>query len=317
MDLIKQNFAKIWELDPSVIGKLVASAIVILVLVMINLIIVRVLNRKVEDIRTRYNWRKTSNYIAFFIGMIVIGRIWFSGLQALVTYLGLLSAGIAIALRDLFVNFAAWLFIVWRRPFTVGDRIEIGTYRGDVVDLRIFQFTLMEIGNWVDADQSTGRVIRIPNGKVFTEMLANYSKGFRYLWDEIGVLVTFESDWKKAKAILAEIGKKHAEHLTDAAANRVREASSRMMIFYKALTPIVYTSVKDSGVMLTIRYLCRPRERRGVQNAIWEDILDQFAKCDDIDFAYPTMRRYDNAHEGKEGARGERDIDPQTGQDRD
>jgi hypothetical protein len=90
-----------------------------------------------------------------------------------------------------------------------------------------------------------------------------------------------------------------------------------MMIFYKALTPIVYTSVKDSGVMLTIRYLCRPRERRGVQNAIWEDILDQFAKCDDIDFAYPTMRRYDNAHEGKEGARGERDINPQTGQDRD
>jgi len=317
MDLIKQNLAKVWELDPSVTGKLIASAIVIFVLIIVNLIIVRVLNRKVEDIRTRYNWRKTSSYIAVFLGMIVIGRIWISGLQSLVTYLGLLSAGIAIALRDLFVNFAAWIFIVWRRPFTVGDRVEIGIYKGDVVDLRIFQFTLMEIGNWVDADQSTGRVIRIPNGKVFSEMLANYSKGFRYLWDEIGVLVTFESDWRKAKGILAEIGKKHAEHLTDAAANRVREASSRMMIFYKALTPIVYTSVKSSGVMLTIRYLCKPRERRGVENAIWEDILDQFAKCDDIDFAYPTTRRYDNVYEGKEGARAKVDIDFANRKDKD
>ena len=67
---------------------------------------------------------------------------------------------------------------------------------------RIFMFTLMEIGNWVDADQSTGRVIHIPNGKVFKEVLANYSKGFQYIWNEIPVLVTFESNWKKAKEIL-------------------------------------------------------------------------------------------------------------------
>ena len=177
--------------------------------------------------------------------------------------------------------------------------------QGDVIDLRIFQFTLMEIGNWVDADQSTGRVIKIPNGKVFTEMLANYSKGFQYIWNEIPVLITFESNWKRAKKILAEIAKKHAEHLTEKAAQHVREASARMMVFYTTLTPTVYTSVRDCGVLLTIRYLCKPRERRATEQAVWEDILTCFAECDDIDFAYPTVRRYNNPLEGKPGARAQ------------
>ena len=60
-------------------------------------------------------------------------------------------------------------------------------------------FSLMEIGNWVDAEQSTGRVIHVPNGKIFSEPLANYTDGFQYIWNEIPVLVTFESDWKKSQ----------------------------------------------------------------------------------------------------------------------
>ena len=74
------------------------------------------------------------------------------------TFLGLLSAGVAIALKDPLVNLAGWGFIVWRKPFGIGDRIQLGDSRGDVIDQRIFMFTLMEIGNWVDAERSTGRV---------------------------------------------------------------------------------------------------------------------------------------------------------------
>ena len=75
------------------------------------------------------------------------------------------------------------------------------------------------------------------------------------------------------------------------------------MIFYKNLTPRVYTTVKDSGVLLTIRYICNPRRRRGTMEEMWEEILNQFADCDDIDFAYPTIRTYDNRGEGKPQAR--------------
>ena len=224
-------------------------------------------------------------------------------MKSLSTYLGLLSAGLAIALKDPLVNLAGWAFIIWQRPIEVGDRIQVGEYRGDVIDQRIFMFTLMEIGNWVDAEQSTGRIIHIPNGKVFNDALANYSKGFQYIWNEIPVLITFESNWKKAKSILTKIIDKHAQSLSETARQKVRRAARKFMIFYTTLTPTVYTCVKDCGIMLTMRYLCEPRQRRTNDQAIWEDVLEEFAKCDDIDFAYPTQRFYHNALEGKEGAR--------------
>ena len=73
------------------------------------------------------------------------------------------------------------------------------------------------------------------------------------------------------------------------------------MIFYSKLTPTVYTSVRDSGVLLTLRFLCDPRRRRGTEEAIWEDVLRAFAAEPGIDFAYPTTRFYDNVREGKPG----------------
>ncbi len=284
--------------------KILLSLLVIFLVWFVRRLVLRAVFARLEDIRARYQWQKNSSYVAALLVLLVIGRVWFEGFQSIATYLGLLSAGLAIALKDLVADLAGWMFIMWRRPFEVGDRIEIGDRSGDVIDIRIFQFTLMEIGNWVAADQSTGRVIHVPNWKVFSESLANYSKGFQYIWDEIPVLLTFESDWKKGKSILDEIARKHAEHLTEGASRKVREASSKFMIFYSTLTPKVYTSVQDSGVLLTLRFLCNPRLRRGTEEAIWEDILDAFAATPEIDFAYPTQRFYDNRAEGKPGAGG-------------
>ena len=172
--------------------------------------------------------------------------------------------------------------------------IQMGDISGDVIDLRIFQFSIIEIGNWVDADQSTGRIIHIPNGFVFTKSQANYTAGFEYIWNEIPVLITFESDWKKTKQILTDAVNKHAIHFNEEAERQIKAAARKFLIFYKNLTPIVYTSVKDSGVMLTMRYLCNVRQRRGSEQEIWEEVLGQFAKHKDIDFAYPTRRFYNN-----------------------
>jgi small-conductance mechanosensitive channel len=285
--------------DPATQSKLLTSVVAVFLLWMLRAAIIRIILPRIDDIYLRYRIRKTAGYVIVILGILVVGRVWIEGFQSLATYLGLLSAGVAIALREPLVNFAGWVFIVWRRPLEVGDRIQIGNHAGDVIDIRVFQFTLMEIGNWVDAEQSTGRVIHIPNGKVFSEALANYSKGFHYIWNEIPVLITFESDWQKAKQILLKIGAEHAEALSERAEQRVKEAARKFMIFYTKLTPTVYTSVRDSGVLLTIRYLCEPRRRRGTEQAIWEDILTEFARRGDIDFAYPTRRYFDNAAERK------------------
>jgi len=290
-------------LSPEVQTKIFASLVIGLILWIFYSLITKIVWRRTENIRIRYSWRKISGYVLIILGVFLVGRLWFKGFQSIATYLGLLSAGLAIALKDLVSNFAGWLFIISRRPFSVGDRIQIGNYAGDVIDTRVFQFTLLEIGNWVNADQSTGRIIHIPNSMVLSEVLANYSKGFQYIWNEIPVLITFESNWEKAKKILQKIADKDAEHLSKAAEKRVKEASKKFMILYSRLTPIVYTSVKDSGVLLTVRYLCEPRRRRDSEQAIWEDILKEFTQEKDIDFAYPTQRFYDHRLESKMGAK--------------
>lgn len=280
-------------------GKLLLSIIAIGLLWSARRILLSLVRRQVQDVRVQYRWKKFSAYLFFAVGVVVLVRVWLGGFQSMATYFGLLSAGVAIALRDPLVNLAGWAFILWRRPFSVGDRIEIGAIAGDVIDQRIFQFSLMEVGNWVAADQSTGRVIHIPNGQVFTHPLANYTSGFDFIWNEIPVLVTFESDWRKAKDLLSQIVAQHSLDLSDSAAEQVRKAARRYLIFYSKLTPIVYTSVADSGVLLTMRYLCDPRRRRSTAELIWEEILQEFSQHPDIDFAYPTRRLFDHRSEGK------------------
>jgi len=290
-------------LSATALDRITDSLIAILVLWALRRIVLWIMRRRVDDIRARYRWQKLTAYTVVPVGILIVGRIWFEGFSSIATFLGLVSAGIAIALKDLLVNLAGWAFILWRRPFEVGDRIQVGEHAGDVIDVRIFQFTLLEIGNWVGADQSTGRVIHVPNGKVLTDFLANYSKGFKYLWNELPIMITFESNWQKAKEILQETALRHAAHLTDDASAKVKESSSRFMIFYSKLTPTVYTSVADCGVLLSMRYLCEPRRRRSTEQEIWEDVLRAFGDNEDIDFAYPTTRFYDNRGEGKPGAR--------------
>lgn len=283
--------------------RLLISVLIVVAIWVLRRLMLLAVTRGSDEVRLHYQWKKLTAYIAVPLAVLLLVRVWFESFGSLATYLGLVSAGVAIALKDLLVNLAGWGFILWRRPFEVGDRVEIGSSAGDVIDLRIFQFTLMEIGNWVHADQSTGRVIHIPNGRVFAEPLANYTKGFQFIWNEVPVLVTFESNWQRAKGILQGIADKHTCHLSQQAEEQVKLAARRFLIFYSKLTPIVYTSVEDSGVLLTIRYLSRPRRRRSTTQAIWEDILREFAQADDIDFAYPTQRFYDNPREGKQGAR--------------
>ena len=290
-------------LSPALQGRLLATLLIVGGLWLVHRLALALMYRRAHDPWVRYKWRKTITYVALLVGVVLVGHTWIERVGPLATYLGLFSAGLAIALKDLVANLAGWAFIVWSRPFEVGDRVQIGPHAGDVIDLHLFQFTLNEIGNWVDADQSTGRIIHVPNGKVLSDPIANYDKGFRYIWNEIPVTITFESDWNKAKQILEGIALKHAEHLTEQLEKDLLEASRQYLIAYTKLTPIVYTKAVDHGVCLTIRYLIRSRFRRGSENAIWQDVLSAFAATPDIDFAYPTARQFRNYLEGKPSTR--------------
>ncbi len=302
-DLFNKNeLVKIFsQLDSAIYINIFKSIIIILVFWSIKKVSNRLIHRNLKDAKMVYQWNKTISYINTILMFLLIGRIWFAGTGSFLTIIGLFSAGIAIALKDVFVNLAGFIFIIWRQPFEVGHRIQIGESSGDVVDIRPFQFTILEIGNWVDADQSTGRMIHIPNGKVFTEHLANYHFGFEFIWHEIPILLTFESNWQKARKILNQIAFDYGEKIPSKVEKQIKASAKKYLIIYKNLTPIVYLDVKDCGILLTIRFLVEPRQRRLIEEKFWEKILIEFAKNDDIDFAYPTTRIYSNYIEGKRG----------------
>jgi small-conductance mechanosensitive channel len=271
-------------LGPVVQVKLLNSLIAILVVTVIHQAFMRSIILRMSDLRLRYRWKKISGYIFFVIAVLVIGPIWFDGIGSVATFLGLLSAGLAIALRDPITDIIGWAFIMVRRPLEVGDRIEIGGVAGDVIDQGLFQFTLMEIGNWVDAEQSTGRLLHLPNALIFTSVLANYSKGLQYIWNEIPVMLTFDSNWEQAKGLLEEIANETIEIPGVDVEAALRKLSKQYMVQPGKLTPIVYTSVRDQGIRITLRYLCEPRKRRDSTHALWEHILRAFAQHPDIRF---------------------------------
>lgn len=248
------------------------------------------INARVHDDHRRYRWRKLANYLWVILTFVVLLFVFSEDLRQFGTLLGLLLAVLAIALRDLFVDVAGWLFILARRPFDVGDRIEIMEHRGDVIDVRLFSFSIVEIANWVEAEQSTGRIIHIPNNKVLSHSIANYSQGFNYIWHEISVYITLESDWQRAKAIVEEVLEQQTEKLSPAQEKEIRAAAQQYYIIFSKLTPIIYTRVEERGIKFTMRFLCHPQRRRGTEHAIWENLLCAFASCDAIQLAYPTMR---------------------------
>jgi len=290
LDWLKQFDLK--SFSETIGNEILYTVFIIIIISLIKWFFNSFVSEKIDDFKARYRWRKITTYISFFLAIILILPMWVKGFSSFVTYLGLSTAGLAIALRDLLASIIGWVFIIWKRPFKIGDRIEIDGTAGDVIDIRLFQFTIVEIGKWVEADQSTGRVVHIPNNKVLLENVANYTMGFSFVWNEIPVLLTFESDWQKAKKILLNLADEQSGDMKELARRRIQEASKKFLIFYENLSPIVYTRVKDSGILLTIRYLCEPRKKRSTESHIWEEVLKSFDGEGQIEIAYPTNRIY-------------------------
>jgi small-conductance mechanosensitive channel len=285
-------FQEYWQLNPELQYKIFYTVIAVVILVLLKIIALKIVFKRFQQVKERYFWKNSVNNTYYFLLLVFLFNIWVEQVESLATLVGLVGAGLVIALQAPVMNIAGWIFIIIRKPFDVGDRIEINGVAGDVIDIRFFQFTINEIGNWVAADQSTGRIIHIPNGEVFKSTQANYDQGFSHVWDEISLRVTFDSDWKKAKQLCEKIVNEHAEELSFSAKRKLLEASKKFMIFYSNLTPYVYTSVEDYGIKLTMRYLTLPKKRRVAQHEIWEDILETFQKHEDIHYAYPSQRIY-------------------------
>ncbi len=286
LDVTSQWLQRVLGVDAAALQRVALSLAVLAILWLLRWLVLRLALRKQRDPLTRYNWHRGASYVTAALGVVLLARIWFGGLGSVATYLGLVSAGVLIALQGLLQDLVAWLYLVIRKPLEVGDRVEIRGIKGDVADIHFFQFTLMEVGNWVEAEHSTGRVVHLPNRLIWSEPLANYERGFPYIWCETAVPMALDADWRGAKALLLEIVQRAHAQWNTGVEQSATGANGRLLVYTPRFTPAVYTRVTQQGIVLTLRYLSRARARRDMEQAIWEAILEALALHPDMRLAW-------------------------------
>ncbi len=231
-------------------------------------------------------WARQATQIAGAIVLVVgLISIWFEDPTRFASALGLVTAGVAIALQRVITSLAAYLIILRGRVFTVGDRITIGGVRGDVVRLGFMQTAVMEMGEpppvqgappatWVTARQYTGRIVHVTNDKIFDSPVYNYTREFPYLWEEIRLPIHFDADRRRAEEILLEVARRHT-HAFEEEARRSLEALRRRFFLPEqvALEPAVYLRITDNWVELALRFVTPEHGVRTIKNAMSRDIL--------------------------------------------
>lgn len=274
-------------------NKYIVSGIIIVVVFILSLILERLVNKRIKNANVRHLSRKWIQYGRILIIILILLFTWLKDPSSITTVLGFASAGIALALHPVFVNIAGWLLIIVKKPINIGDRIEYKSIKGDVIDIQMFYTLILEVGNWVDGDQSTGRVVSIPNGKIFTENYFSTTIGFNGIWNEIKILITFDSNKEKAKKIIMDIANNLVnEEVLKTIEKEQMKMSQKYAIKPGKITPITYFTIQPSGVQIELRYITLARNRRGIKTQLSESIYEAIHSSDDIDFAYPSQKIY-------------------------
>ncbi len=236
--------------------------------------------RVIKDRKTQYTFNKgflILSAVAFFIVML---QVWVENTESLVISYGIIAAGIAIALQDLFRNFVGGIIIALTGVYRIGDRIEVDGTSGDIMDVGIMNTTMMEIQGWVDADQPTGRIVVMPNSIVINSKIYNYTKDHNFVWDEITIPLTYDSNWKAAIENFLGIIKAETGDLTIQAEREVERLGEKYYLPKKVTEPAVYVRLTDNWVQLGIRYVSESRNRRAVSDILNRKILDDIASSD-------------------------------------
>jgi len=254
-----------------------------------SIVLDTLIRRNIRDSRSKYTATKVISVIESVLMLAAVALIWVRDLQALTVFFGIIGAGIAIALQDVFKNFAGSLTILLTRVYGVGDRIEIDGRYGDVMDIGIMNTTLMEIREWVAGDQPTGRLIIIPNGQLITKSVQNFSRDHSFLWDEIQIPITYESNWRRAIEILTGIAQRETGDISQVAEVEIERIGEKYFLPRKDIQPAVYVTLTDNWILLSVRFVTYVRERRVVRARLNRLILEAFEQEDGITIASETM----------------------------
>ncbi|HIE35336.1 MAG TPA: mechanosensitive ion channel [Campylobacterales bacterium] len=210
--------------------------------------------------------------------------------------LGFASAGIAIAMKDMFMSLLGWSVIVFGGSIHVGDRIKVKknglVYVGDVIDISMLRITIFEdvtLTSYLE-NRRAGRIIFIPNNYIFTDLIANYTHSrLKTVWDGIDITITFDSNYKKAAHIAKEIARRYAKGYIDITRKQLNRLRNSYHLKNTNVDTRVYTFAEDYGIRVSVWYLTNSYATLTLRSTISTEIVDAFLKEDDIELAYPTQ----------------------------
>ncbi len=244
--------------------------------------------KQIEDKLTRYSLNKVINILSALLVILVVIRIWVPDPQSLVVLYGITGAGVAISLQDVIRNFAGGIMIMTGNLYRVGDRIEIGNETGDVMDVGIMYTTLMELRGWIDGDQPTGRLTMVPNGRIISNEVHNYTQDHSFLWDEIKIPVTYSSDWRKAKDLILGIVQRETSAIATEAESEIEQLGEKYYLPKRMVEPAIYVTPTDNWIMFHVRYVTRMKDRRAFRTRLSEMILETIQEQPGISISSST-----------------------------
>lgn len=275
--------------DPTV-GKIVTFCIGIGIIWLVIKAIQSNLLSNIKDTDNRYRAKKFSTFIGYFLTILLLTIVFSNKLGGLTVALGVAGAGIAFALQEVIASFAGWLAIMFGGFYKIGDRVQLGGIKGDVMDIGVLRTTIMETGQWVDGDLYNGRIVLIANSFVFKEPVFNYSGDFPFLWDEIKIPIQYGSNYTKTKEILLKVGNNIAGDLTNKSREKWHAMQNKYRLEEAQTEPMVSLIANDNWVEFTLRYVVNYKSRRTTKTELFTQLLTEIeATNGEIKFASATF----------------------------
>lgn len=231
---------------------------------------------KIKNNKTQYNLLQFVKILISITEILIIYLLWESNIKNIITLISFISAAITLSLKDLIFNFFSGIYIKINKPFKLEDRIEINHFKGDVINLGVFSFELLET-NEEYGNQSTGIILDIPNSLIFSHPIKNLTKGFKYIWDEIELKIKLDSDIANTKKTLYSIVN-NIELIKSVPTKMKKELNSNTTyrMYYNKYDPVIYTEIVDNKVILKLRYLVNPKKSRLIKSRIYNEILKEY-----------------------------------------
>ncbi len=268
------HFLETWLPDP-LLRKLVIALIWILLIGGVMALLRKRIFSQIKDSENRYRFRKGATFLGYVIILVVILLTFQVKMSGLGLALGVAGAGIAFALQEVITSVAGWMAIVFGGFYQTGDRVQLGGIKGDVIDIGVLRTTLMEMGQWVDADQYNGRIVRIANSFVFKEPVFNYSADFPFIWDEIRVPIRYGSDYQETEMMLQRIADTYLKESAEIAKKTWASMVKKYMIEDAITKPMVTLMANDNWVEFTLRYTVDFKRRRITKDILMRALLQE------------------------------------------